>query len=89
MYVPTQYVAGTASPFIITQDGGGYVETLIPALDTLIHEKRVPVMAAILIDQAKEGDCLADNGDILGIERLRSLVREWGNDFKPELRAEG
>ena len=33
VYVPKQYVAGTASPFIITQDGGGYVETLIPALE--------------------------------------------------------
>ena len=45
VYVPKQYGADTPVPFIIAQDGGGYVKTLIPALDTLIHEKRVPVMA--------------------------------------------
>ena len=61
MYVPKQYVAGTAIPFIIAQDGGGYVRTLIPALDTLIHEGRVPVMAAILIDSG--------GGDAQGSQR--------------------
>jgi enterochelin esterase-like enzyme len=61
VYVPKQYVAGTATPFIITQDGGGYVKTLIPALDALIHEKRVPVMAAILIDSG--------GGDAQGSQR--------------------
>ena len=61
VYVPKQYVAGTAIPFIIAQDGGGYVKTLIPALDTLIHEKRVPVMAAILIDSG--------GGDAQGSQR--------------------
>ena len=61
VYVPKQYVAGTAIPFIIAQDGGGYVRTLIPALDTLIHEKRVPVMAAILIDSG--------GGDAQGSQR--------------------
>jgi iron(III)-enterobactin esterase len=61
VYVPKQYVAGSAIPFIIAQDGGGYVKTLIPALDTLIHEKRVPVMAAILIDSG--------GGDAQGSQR--------------------
>ena len=61
VYVPKQYVAGTAVPFIIAQDGGGYVKTLIPVLDTLIHEKRVPVMAAILIDSG--------GGDAQGSQR--------------------
>src|SRR5437763_1941327 len=61
VYVPRQYVAGTAVPFVIAQDGGGYVRTLIPALDTLIHEGRVPVMAAILIDSG--------GGDAQGSQR--------------------
>jgi iron(III)-enterobactin esterase len=61
VYVPKQYAPGTAIPFIIAQDGGGYVRTLIPALDTLIHEKRVPVMAAILIDSG--------GGDAQGSQR--------------------
>ncbi len=61
VYVPRQYVAGATIPFMIAQDGGGYVGTLIPALDTLIHEKRVPVMAAILIDSG--------GGDAQGSQR--------------------
>ncbi len=61
VYVPKQYVAGTAAPFLIAQDGSGYVKTLIPALDTLIHEQRVPVMAAILIDSG--------GGDAQGSQR--------------------
>src|SRR3954466_4305683 len=39
VYVPKQYVAGTAAPFIVAQDGGGYLKSLVPALDTMIHEK--------------------------------------------------
>ena len=61
VYEPKQYVAGTTIPFIIAQDGGGYVKTLIPVLDTLIHEKRVPVMAAILINSG--------GGDAQGSQR--------------------
>ncbi len=61
VYVPKQYEAGTAIPFIIAQDGGGYVKTLIPALDTLIHEKRIPVLAAILINSG--------GGDAQGSQR--------------------
>jgi iron(III)-enterobactin esterase len=61
VYVPKQYVPGTAAPFVIAQDGGGYVKTLIPALDTLIHEKRIPVIAAILIDSG--------GGDAQGSQR--------------------
>jgi hypothetical protein len=61
VYVPKQHVAGTPIPLIIAQDGGGYVKTLIPALDTMIHEERVPVMAAILIDSG--------GGDAQGSQR--------------------
>lgn len=61
VYVPKQHTGDAAIPFIIAQDGGGYVKTLIPALDTLIHEKRVPVMAAILINSG--------GGDAQGSQR--------------------
>ena len=44
VYVPKQYVAGTPAPFIIAQDGGGYVKTLAPILDNMIQQQRVPVM---------------------------------------------
>ncbi len=47
VYVPKQYVTGTAAPFIIGADGPD--KGLFTALDNLIHQKRVPVMIAISI----------------------------------------
>ena len=41
VYVPRQYVPGTAAPFIVVQDGLGYTNATMKALDNLIHEKRV------------------------------------------------
>lgn len=61
VYVPQQYVPGTPAPFIIAQDGLGYRDTLPRALDTLIHQKRVPVMIAILINSG--------GGDAQGSQR--------------------
>ena len=61
VYIPKQYVPGTPAPFIIAQDGYGYMKSLPPALDNLIHEKRVPVMIAIMINSG--------GGDSKGSER--------------------
>lgn len=47
VYVPKQYVPGTAAPFIVGADGPDKV--LFTALDNLIAQKRVPVMIAISI----------------------------------------
>src|SRR5690349_19839172 len=47
VYVPKQYVPGTAAPFIVGADGPDRL--LFPALDNLIAQKRVPVMVAISI----------------------------------------
>jgi enterochelin esterase-like enzyme len=47
VYVPKQYVPGTAAPFIVGADGPDRM--LFPALDNLIAQKRVPVMIAISI----------------------------------------
>ncbi len=47
VYVPQQYVPGTAAPFIVGADGPD--KLLFTALDTLIAEKRVPAMVAISI----------------------------------------
>jgi enterochelin esterase-like enzyme len=51
VYVPAQYVAGTPAPFLVVQDGlsPSYRATLPPVLDNLIHEKRVPVMIAVMV----------------------------------------
>ena len=59
VYVPRQYVAGTAAPFIVGADGPDRM--LFAALDGLIAEKRVPVMVAISIGNG--------SGDAQGSER--------------------
>jgi len=47
VYVPQQYVSGTAAPFIVGADGPD--RALFTALDNLIAEHRLPVMIAISI----------------------------------------
>jgi iron(III)-enterobactin esterase len=48
IYVPKQYVQGSAAPFIVIQDGMS--KGLLPKiLDNMIHERRLPVMVAIFI----------------------------------------
>lgn len=61
VYVPASYTAGTVVPFIVAQDGLGYRGTLPPALDTLIAQKKLPPMVAILINSG--------GGDAQGSER--------------------
>ena len=59
VYVPKQYVVGTAAPFIVGADGPD--KLLFTALDSLIAEKKVPVMIAISIGNG--------SGDAQGSER--------------------
>ena len=59
VYVPKQYVPGTAAPFIVGADGPD--QLLFTALDNLIHQKRVPVMIAISIGNG--------SGDAQGSQR--------------------
>jgi enterochelin esterase-like enzyme len=59
VYVPQQYVPGTAAPFIVGADGPD--QALFTALDNLIAERRVPVMVAISIGNG--------SGDAQGSER--------------------
>jgi enterochelin esterase family protein len=47
VYVPSQYVPGTAAPFIVGADGPD--QALFTVLDNLIGQKRVPPMVAISI----------------------------------------
>jgi len=59
VYVPKQYVPGTAAPFIVGADGPDM--SLFTALDNLIAQRRVPVMVAISIGNG--------SGDAQGSER--------------------
>jgi enterochelin esterase family protein len=59
VYVPKQYVPGTAAPFIVGADGPD--QALFTALDNLIAQKRVPVIIAISIGNG--------SGDAQGSQR--------------------
>ncbi|HKO12324.1 MAG TPA: alpha/beta hydrolase-fold protein [Acidobacteriaceae bacterium] len=59
VYVPKQYVPGTAAPFIVGADGPD--RSLFIALDNLIAEHKVPAMVAISIQNG--------GGDAQGSER--------------------
>ena len=61
VYVPKQYAAGTPAPFIVVQDGIGYTNQLPAVLDNMIHEKRLPVMIAVMINSG--------GGDAQGSQR--------------------
>jgi enterochelin esterase family protein len=59
VYVPKQYVPGATAPFIVGADGPD--RALFTALDTLIAQRKVPVMIAISISNG--------TGDAQGSER--------------------
>lgn len=59
VYVPKQYVPGTAAPFMVGADGPDRL--LFTALDNLIAQRRLPVMIAISIGNG--------SGDAQGSER--------------------
>ncbi|HUR58726.1 MAG TPA: alpha/beta hydrolase-fold protein [Opitutaceae bacterium] len=59
VYIPANYKPGTASPVIVTTDGpDGSLPTV---LDNLIHQRRVPAMIAVMIQNG--------GGDAQGSER--------------------
>ena len=49
LYVPKQYIAGTEAPFMVVQDGGGYLGMATVA-DNLIAAKKIPVMLILFIN---------------------------------------
>jgi enterochelin esterase family protein len=50
VYVPNGYVANTEAPFMIVQDGSGYVNRLRPVLDNLIAENRIPKLVVVFLN---------------------------------------
>ena len=64
VYIPAQYKKGSRAPFIVVHDGPklGDVDMTLPhALDNLIHQRRVPAMVAVMIQNG--------GGDAQGSER--------------------
>jgi iron(III)-enterobactin esterase len=48
VYIPSQYKPGTPVPFSVIQDAS-YIKILPTILDNMIHDKRLPVMAAVFV----------------------------------------
>jgi len=61
VYVPKQYVRGSAAPFMVVQDGYGYMKVMPRVLDNLIAQKRIPAMVVVFVDNG--------GGDAQGSER--------------------
>ncbi len=100
VYVPSQYVAGTPTPFIIAHDGRGYSSFLPTILDNMIHDKRLPVMVAVMINSGG-GDAQGSQrgleydtvsgiyANFIETEVLPRISRDYGITFTkdPEARA--
>ena len=73
VYIPTQYVAGTAAPFIVGADGPDPL--MFTVLDNLIAQHKVPAMIAISIGNGS-GDA---QGSQRGLEydTMSGLYAEW------------
>ena len=76
VYVPAGYKRGSEAPFIVVGDGeSGTAKRLVAVLDTLIAERRIPPLVAILIGSGGQ--------DAQGSERGREydavsgLYAEW------------
>ena len=50
VYVPAEYVAGTAAPVIVAADAYGMRYNLPTILDNMIYDQRLPVIVAVMID---------------------------------------
>lgn len=61
LYIPEQYAPGKPAPFMVVQDGMGYVKRLTTALDNLIADKKLPAIVAVFLDSG--------GGDGKGSER--------------------
>jgi len=64
VYIPAQYVPGTAAPLLVTHDGPGFGKpdlSLPHLLDNLIAQKRVPAMIVVMVANG--------GGDAQGHER--------------------
>ncbi len=73
VYVPKQYVPGTAAPFIVGADGPD--KLLFATLDNLIAQKRVPAMIAISIGNGSGDGQASERG--LEYDTMSGLYAEF------------
>jgi enterochelin esterase-like enzyme len=84
IFIPAQYVPKTPVPFLIIQDGdeqlNAYKTDVV--LTNLIHQKRLPVMAAIFVNRPDNGpkrsleyDCIDDDYSRFILEEIIPLAK--------------
>jgi enterochelin esterase-like enzyme len=84
IFIPAQYVPGTPVPFLIIQDGdeqlNAYKTDVV--LTNLIHQKRLPVMAAIFVNRPDNGpkrsleyDCIDDDYSRFILDEIIPLAK--------------
>jgi len=103
VYIPAQYVPGTAAPLLVTHDGPGFgkPDTNLPRiLDNLIAQKRVPAMIVVMIangggdaqghERGKEYDTMSGlYAEFIQLEVLPLVEKNYGVKFTtdPDARA--
>jgi enterochelin esterase family protein len=100
VYIPKQYVPGSAAPFMVVQDGHGYINRMAPVLDNMIAAHRLPAMIIIAPDsggsdaqgsqRGLEYDTLSDRySNWVEDELLPAVSKNYGVKFTadPEGRA--
>jgi iron(III)-enterobactin esterase len=82
VYVPAQYIPGTAAPVIVSADAYGMHYSLPTILDNMIADHRLPVMVAVMIqnggaERSMEYDTVSDKyADYVEAEVLPRAEKE-------------
>jgi len=100
VYIPPGYKPGTPAPFMVVQDGRGYIRRLAPVLDNMIAAKRLPPMVIVAADsggsdaqgsqRGLEYDTISDRYyQFVETELLPAVSKNYGITFTkdPEGRA--
>jgi enterochelin esterase family protein len=88
VYVPAQYDPDVPTPYMIFNDGGGYLDRkgshpALNVIDNLIHERKIPVMIAIFVNP----------GDISGSPEtptwrfVHDYAKKWNRNLQDSMRS--
>ena len=75
VYVPAGHDSAAAAPFIVVNDGMGWVEGVAPTLDTLIAEGRIPPIVAVFVDSGGDDSVGSQRG--LEYDSVSGLFAEF------------
>lgn len=90
VYVPAGYVAGTELPVIVSADAYGMRYNLPTILDNMIHDQRLPAMAAVMISNGGPGRSMeydtvsSKNVEFIESEVLPRAEKEAGVKFSKD-----